>query len=651
MNGHPLPWNLELTASFDPLLEATPTTALAFDAASGTLTVTLANTGAAPVHVGDLRLAAALDDPAAGGWAWLHGRYMQADAFVRNFGEAMPTGYANRSVRALASGRRYIGREVLTLSLPARPNPVLIAGCLRPDRFSFDIEVDTDGEDERVTSLALVFNLEGTAIAPGETLTLPPVLIEEGRDAVAMVERFADLVGAGMAARVPAHVPTGWCSWYYFYNRVSEADVLANLEDMVRYRHPAEYVQVDDGFQSHTGDWLIPNDKFPSGMKALAARIRAAGYRPGLWLAPFVMHEDSAVLRENSEMALRDTSGETIFVQTWLGRCAVLDCTHPRSREWLREVVSTVVHDWGYEYLKLDALSFAAQDGARSAYHQPGTTSLQNMRRGLEVIREAAGDETFILGCTCHWGPAIGLVDAMRVGADVKELWEAGPEPSVKHAMRTTLQRNWMHGRWWANDPDCLVVRETDTALNEAEVRFLATGIALSGGLVVASDDLPKLGPGRRALALSLFPPAGIAARPGDPSEGPIPSAWRATLPGGRALVGILNWEDEARWVVLGEHLLPGEVAFDAWNGRVLGKGDVLLHPHEGTLWQVTAPGTTPRVVGDTGHVNYAGLFQRQVSGRIQVRNDLDRPRTIAVEARGQVFEVDLSPGEMRWFD
>ena len=32
-------------------------------------------------------------------------------------------------------------------------------------------------------------------------------------------------------------------------------------------------------------------------------------------------------------------------------------------------------------------------------------------------------------------------------------------------------------------------------------------------------------------------------------------------------------------------------------------------------------------------------------------RNDLDRPRTIAVQFRGQVVEVVLQPGEMRWFD
>src|SRR3970282_1584868 len=146
----------------------------------------------------------------------------------------------------------------------------------------------------------------------------------------------------------------------------------ANLEQMVREGHPAEYVQIDDGYQSQTGDWLTPNEKFPSGMKALADGIRGAGYRPGLWLAPFVLGEHSATLRENPDMALHTKEGELFFVQTWLGRRAVLDCTHPRAEEWLREVARTVVREWGYEYLKLDALAYTARGGGLFRSPTPG---------------------------------------------------------------------------------------------------------------------------------------------------------------------------------------------------------------------------------------------------------------------------------------
>jgi len=217
--------------------------------------------------------------------------------------------------------------------------------------------------------------------------------------------------------------------------------------------------------------------------------------------------------------------------------------------------------------------------------------------------------------------------------------------------MRLTLQRNWMHMRWWANDPDCLIVRDTDTSLDEAETRFLATGIALSGGMVVASDDLPKLNPQRREMALALFPPAGVAALPVDPSDGPVPRVWRADLGEGRSLIGVLNWDDTAEWVPWTEILRPGEVAFDVWNARLLPMGDVFLRAHEGTLWQVSAPGKTPRVVGDSAGLTRKDLFARQVSGRLQVRNDAALPRVIAIQHRGQAWEVDLAPGEMRWFD
>lgn len=647
-SNSPLPWQLTFAADGLP---AGLRLDQSFDFARSALTLVLANDGDAPWQGAELRLSAALDAPAVDGYAWIQGRYMQMDALVRAFGTEAPTGYDGRFVRESAGGRTYVSREMVALTLPARPSPSIVLGSLRPDRCFLDIEVAANDDESVLTSIALVFDLSGVEIAPGATFELPPVLIADGREPLALVDRYAGDVADGMAARVPDHVPSGWCSWYFYYNRVTEADIVANLEAMRASAHPAEFVQVDDGYQSRTGDWLVPNEKFPSGMKALADRIRDAGYRPGLWLAPLVLHEDSAALRDHPAMVLRDATGGPYWVETWLGKCAVLDCTHPEAEAWLRETVHTVVRDWGYSYLKLDALSYAAASPAAVRYHAAGTTAPANLRRGLEIIREAAGDETFLLGCTCHFGPAIGIVDAMRVGPDVRATWEDGPRPSVRHAMRLSLMRNWMHRRWWVNDPDCLIVRDTDTELNADETRFLATGIALSGGMVVASDDLTTLAPERRAMALALMPPPGIDAEPYEPGEAPVPSAWRAEAGEARWLVGILNWGDSGRWILRDELLRPGEVAFDVWNGRLVGMGDPFLRAHEGALWQVAGRGPTPRVVGDSGSVTFAGLYQRQVSGRIQVRNDSDRARTIAIEARGQAFEVDLEPGEMRWFD
>jgi hypothetical protein len=628
-----LPWNLDLSAACDG-----STVVSDYDGASGRLQVTLTNRSGTVAAPRDVRLTATLDLAADDGWAWLQGRTSQNEALVRVFGDIPEDDYAGNYVRNSESGRSYISEEVIALTLPSQASPSFLAGSLRMDRFSLDIEITVDEDEDSVTGMALVFGLDGVELAPGESLVLPPVLIIDGRDPQAMIERYADEVAEEMRARVPERGPTGWRRHDGMAGEVSETAVVARLEELTRPHFPRESFEVPDGYQKLAGDWLAPNEKFPSGMTAFAERIRGAGYRPGLWLAPFLLHQDSAALREHPEMALRSRTGATLLVEAGIGRCAVLDCTHSASEAWLRAVINTIVQEWGYEQLRLGALDSALQVASEVAYSAAGTTGLANLRRGLEIVREAAGEETLILGGDCAFGPAIGLVDAMQVGPDVRSVWTDGLNPSVKRAAAIVLQRNWMHGRWWANDPGCLV-----SGLNDAETRFFATSIVLSGGTVSWAT--------KNAFVQALVPPEGVSARAIDGGDGPVPSEWRVELAEGRSLIGILNWEEESRWVVVAEYLRPGEVAFDAWNGRILGKGDVLVRPHEASLWQVAGPGQSPRVIGDTGHLNYEELFRRQVSGRVQVRNDGDRPRTVGIEARGRLFEVSLEPGEMQWFD
>ncbi len=643
------PWNLSFTLSKGEL-----SLDIDQDIETGVTRFTVTNKSAGPLQPSTVEIVSPLAMQAAGASLWIHGRYMQQDALTRVFGADLvgEEGYEGH-YRSTGDGIvTYTSHEVAVLTAPSQSQPSLLLACADPGRFPFDVRVTCDEEETALRGLALVFDLEGTVeLAPGESHALPAISIEAGTDSVTLIEAFADLVGASHGARVPETPPTGWCSWYEYGNAITEADIRANLDALVSTALPVEFVQIDDGFQSVTGDWLIPNAKFPSGMATMAEEIREAGLRPGLWLAPFVFHEDSATLREHPGMMIHDRAGAIIFADTWLGRCAMLDCTNPIAEAWLRTTISTVVREWGYTYLKLDALAYAAVTAENANYAVPGTTSLRNIRRGLEIIRQAAGASTFLLGCTCHFGPAIGLVDGMRVGPDVKDTWADGTNPSVRHAMRMALQRNWMHGRWWANDPDCLLVREQNSGLSDVERRFLATAIAASGGMVVSSDNLASVTAAGLRVANALIPAGGVAAQPGDVGEGPVPSTWRADLGNKRALVALLNWSEQARWVAAAEFSGPGESAFDTWNGKLAGMGDILLRPHEGLLFQVSAPSRGARIVGDSGHVTMQGLFQREVSGRVQVRNDSARPRTIAIAARMRVTTYELQPGESRWFD
>ncbi|MBS1250673.1 MAG: Alpha-galactosidase [Chloroflexi bacterium] len=364
--------------------------------------------------------------------------------------------------------------------------------------------------------------------------------------------------GEGRGVRAEAREnTTGWCSWYDYYQDITAEEVRANLgaAQEIKESLPLDVIQIDDGYQAEVGDWLSFDPAFPEGVRPLADEIKEAGFRPGLWLAPFILHPKSDLAKEHRAWLLRNRWKLPVnagFV--WNAFTRALDITQPGALEGVQKVVRTAVEEWGFSFLKLDFLYAAALPGR---YQDPTKTRAQVLRRGLEAIREAAGEEVTLLGCGAPLGPAIGLVDAMRIGADVHPSWTPSlgnhkalfrPEPnmpSVRNALQNTLTRAFLHCRWWLNDPDCLLLRpETDLTVDE--IRAMATAIAFSGGLTMLSDDLTKLPPERLRIAQAILPPIGQRPRVVDWFDAPTPSLLRLDLEnasGAWHLLAIFNWE------------------------------------------------------------------------------------------------------------
>jgi len=266
-------------------------------------------------------------------------------------------------------------------------------------------------------------------------------------------------------------------------------------------------------------------------------------------------------------------SGEPVVaIQNWEQLCYALDCTRTEVTDWLERVFRTVTGDWGYDYVKIDFVYAAAVDGVRS---DPNLTRAQAYRRGLEAIRRAVG-ERFILGCGAPIGPSVGLVNGMRIGPDVAPYWyplsgRAADRrrtslsfPAAVNGIRNTISRYWTHNRLWLNDPDCLLLRDSETALTAEEVTSLATAIGMSGGMLLDSDDLTRLSPERRAMLTRLLPLRGEAAVPLDLFERELPQLlWRPD----RRLLAVFNWNDEPADV--GVSLpAPAERLVDFWTGE-----------------------------------------------------------------------------------
>jgi alpha-galactosidase len=421
-----------------------------------------------------------------------------------------------------------------------------------------------------------------------------------------------------MAARPVPDVPTGWCSWYELYTSVRASDVERNLAQVVdrQAQLPLGVVQIDDGYQAAVGDWLTPNEKFPAGLAPLAAAIRAEGLRAGLWLAPFLLSAHSQTFADHPDWVVRAPDDTPVVaIHNWGAPHYALDTTHPAALAWLAEVVRTVGERWGFDYLKLDFLYAAALRGRR---HDPSATSVAAYRQGLGILREAAGDR-FVLGCGAPLLPSVGLVDGMRIGTDVAAEWgtEGNADgPALRHATRATLARGWMHGVWWANDPDCVVIRARASDLSRDEVQAWAAVVALSGGLVFVGDDLAAVEPDRLALLARLLPPAGEAAVASTSLTNLIPDVLRLHVERPWAswdIVAIANWGDEpaarafepAR-VGIGP-VTPYHV-FDLWQGEYRGRQRGIfdlgvLAPHTLRLLSIHLDLGRPQTVGGTGHL------------------------------------------------
>ena len=233
-----------------------------------------------------------------------------------------------------------------------------------------------------------------------------------------------------------------------------------------------------------------------------------------------------------------------------------LDLTVPEALEYACSVVRTASKEWGYPYLKLDFLYAAALKGC---YKDPTVTRAQVLRKGMEAIREAVGKDVTILGCGAPLGSMLGLIEANRIGADVSGYWEPNfngigaffknepAMPSARNSIRNILTRAALHQHWWINDPDCLLIRP-DTHLTLDEVQSLASVIALTGGSLLVSDDLPKLPAERRRIAEVLLPVMGERARVIDWFDAEMPEMLRLdqlNAAGERHVLAKFNWTDK----------------------------------------------------------------------------------------------------------
>ncbi len=257
---------------------------------------------------------------------------------------------------------------------------------------------------------------------------------------------------------------TGYTSWYNYYNGISEAQLMRDLNGLAEMGNRADIFQIDDGYQTAVGDWTsLKTNKFPNGMKYLTDNVHAKGYMAGLWLAPFNAQKKSKVALQHPEWLIKNPDGKPQTGCIAWGGAYTLDFYNPEARAYIKNFFKVIFDEWKFDMVKLDFLYSVCLTPRRNKSR--GTI----MTEAMEFLRECVGDK-IILGCGVPLFPAFGLVDFCRISCDMGKSFK---DPyylrhtnqeifSTKNAMNNTVFRRHLDGRAFVNDPDVFYLRENN---------------------------------------------------------------------------------------------------------------------------------------------------------------------------------------------
>jgi alpha-galactosidase len=433
-------------------------------------------------------------------------------------------------------------------------------------------EVDSTG----TTELELENSLETSSaedqmelslpVAPGADLASEKLLISTGTDYHQQLETYGSLIRELHHARVSAPTFAGWWSWTAYYFGLNQATALTNAKWLAQNLKNLGYTffHIDEGYQYARGEYTTPDaELFPAGMNALESRVRALGLTPGIWTAPFEVSERSWVYENHKDWLVHNAAGQPIHAGWVIGReprldpLYILDCTNPGAQGYLRKTYTTLTRDWGIRYIKLDFMDDSAIEGA---YYKPNTTALEAQRVGLQIIREAVGEDVLLDKDGSPMLNPVGIVDTGRISVDTGHTFGSSKEAAPGIAARYYMNRNF-----YIADPDAFTVsRQTvdeqewhggkrPLTLDEAKVSIALAAIA--GGMYEIGDDLPTLGADADRMALvknqDLFNMArlGRASRPLDlmsytPEDG-MPSIFLGQESKRQAILTVFNWTEK----------------------------------------------------------------------------------------------------------
>lgn len=449
---------------------------------------------------------------------------------------------------ALGLGRSATGRgpfisKTLTQWFTPGSGPALQFGFVSFDRA--ETVVESGWDEGRGAPIASAWtDFQGFELAPGATVDSEVLRIGLETDPHEALEAWADSVCERYHPPLWPKTPGGWLGWSWVdplyvesYEEVVRRNIAAVRNRLKLNEDDIQYVWVSIGNLKGflPGNWLEWNyDRFPSGPEKLAGLLDSFNFRWGLWTGIFWLSARITPRVDELRDAFLQYQGKPLIINHRdLGPMYALDPTHPKTQAYLREVYTTY-RKWGVRYYMIDFLD--AVSGSTPGTHpndgyfdKTKINGPQAWREGWRVIREAAGDDTYLLGCVGTF-ENIGYSNGQRVGSDYGEgraLY--GPnkgfypgtfvinKPDFWTSHRTALLAMvyyFAHRKLYLADSGNVMTIDKPRPLADAQIS--ATIFGINGGPVMLGDDIDRMDEDRLIMIRRIFPRLPECARPLD---------------------------------------------------------------------------------------------------------------------------------------
>ncbi len=266
-----------------------------------------------------------------------------------------------------------------------------------------------------------------------------------------------------------------------------------NISTAAGSKLPLDVFLIDAGWEEFPGDWHRPSPAFEGRLPQLARSAAAAGFRPGISIAPFIAARNSEAFKQPGWI-LCNVKGKPVPIAAGLlGRkLFTLDLSNPEVINYISSSIRTITRDWGFQTIKLDML-FA---GTLPGMHSDQTKGIYRLfTEAMQIIREAAGKETLLIGSGMPLTGGAGTIDIAGISCGDASLWDKNvcliPRktnglPALQSSVRSTIIRSFYNRQFWLNDPGLLLTEEPERDV-------LLTAALVTGGALSFGDNLAEM--------------------------------------------------------------------------------------------------------------------------------------------------------------